>query len=164
MEIIKRIFQKMNNCNRKNKELEEIFNNENNAYYGDLLTAVIKSQRMKLSYVAMETNMDMRVFQNVRSKEANDRRTISRCEALRVAVVLNLPPHYTKQLLERMKVALPLFTNSDVALAAVIYTNHNTPAELEVRLKCLEIIEKHQLDFSYDYENEFKKIDLEDFI
>lgn len=164
MKILNRIIQKMNNSNQKNKKLETVFNDENNDYYGDLLTAVVKAQRLKLNDVALDAKMDPRVFQNVRSKTAKDRRTITRFEALRVAVILNLPPRYTKLLLERMNVALPLYTNSDMALAAVIYTNHNSSDELAIRLKCLEIIERNQLDFLCDYENEFKKIDLEDFI
>ncbi|WP_407724488.1 hypothetical protein [Ruminococcus sp. JL13D9] len=162
MKILNRIIQKMNNSNQKNKKLETVFNDENNDYYGDLLTAIVKAQRLKLNDVALDAKMDPRVFQNVRSKTAKDRRTITRFEALRVAVVLNLPPRYTKLLLERMNVALPLYTNSDMALAAVIYTNHNTSEEFEIRLKCLEIIEKNALDFSCDFENEFKKINLED--
>lgn len=164
MNIITRITQKINNSNHKNKKLETVFNNENNAYYGDLLTAVVKAQRLKLNDVALDAKMDPRVFQNVRSKTAKDRRTITRFEALRVAVILNLPPRYTKLLLERMNVALPLYTNSDMALAAVIYTNHNSSDELSIRLKCLEIIERNQLNFSFNFEDEFKKIKLEEII
>lgn len=160
MTIINKITERMQKCNQKINKLEEIFNDENNAYYGDLLTAVVKAQRMKLSDVALESKIETRVFQNVRSKEAKDRRCITRSEALRVAVVLNLPPRYTKLLLERMKVAIPLYTKSDVAFAAVIFTNHKSPEEMEIRLKCLEIIEKNQLDFSCDFQDEFNKINL----
>jgi len=164
MTIINKIITKMQNCNQKNYALDDIFIDEKNAYYGDLLTAVIKSQRMKLTDVALNAKIEPRVFQNVRSKNAKDRRIITRSEALRVAVVLNLPPHYTQLLLERMNVALPRYTNSDIALNAVIYTNHSTHHEMLTRLKCLDLIEKNQLNFLYNFENEFSKINLEEII
>ncbi len=161
MTFVNKILKKMDyyDQNKNQEKLDRIFSDRNNAYGGDLLTAAVKAQRMKITEVASTCGMELRVFQNIRSKKAHNRREITKFEAMRIAVVLNLPPKYAKLLLERMHFALPTLTENDKALAAVIFTNHLTNKEMRTRLECLEIINKHYLDFSFDFKAAFKRLE-----
>ena len=161
MSIINTIISKMDSYNKSesgNEKIKAVFNDKKNYYGGDLISSVVKAQKMKLTDVAAACNIDLRSFQNARSKKSKYRREITKFEILRVAVVLNLEPSYTEQLLARCHVVIPKLMKCDIAIAAVVFTNHNTPDEMYERLSCLGIIENHYLDFDFDFKKAFRNL------